>query len=146
MEWMFLPFKRYAEFHGRSCRREYWMFTLLQFCVLMVAILIPGVLTGFEFLEQESARFDFGGMLFFILLGILFFIFLIPSIAVNIRRWHDLGYSGWMFVIFAVVGAIPYIGGIASIVNIIWFTQRGTIGANQYGEDPLGEEYVAPIV
>jgi uncharacterized membrane protein YhaH (DUF805 family) len=29
MEWMILPYKRYADFSGRSRRLEYWMFQLL---------------------------------------------------------------------------------------------------------------------
>ena len=30
MEWMIMPLKRFAEFSGRSRRKEYWMFVLLQ--------------------------------------------------------------------------------------------------------------------
>ena len=33
MEWMFLPYKRYADFTGRSRRLEFWMFML--FCWLV---------------------------------------------------------------------------------------------------------------
>ena len=28
MEWMLMPLRRYADFSGRSRRKEYWMFTL----------------------------------------------------------------------------------------------------------------------
>jgi uncharacterized membrane protein YhaH (DUF805 family) len=30
MDWMLMPLRRYAEFSGRSRRKEYWMFTLLM--------------------------------------------------------------------------------------------------------------------
>lgn len=36
MEWMLLPLKRYADFNGRSRRKEYWMFALMQLLVLFV--------------------------------------------------------------------------------------------------------------
>jgi len=38
MEWMLMPYRRYADFEGRSCRKEYWMFTLLSVLVAMVAV------------------------------------------------------------------------------------------------------------
>ena len=38
MEWMILPLKRYAEFSGRSRRKEYWMFMLLNAIVYAVGI------------------------------------------------------------------------------------------------------------
>jgi uncharacterized membrane protein YhaH (DUF805 family) len=39
MEWMILPFKRYADFKGRSRRREFWMFQLLN---LILATVLAG--------------------------------------------------------------------------------------------------------
>src|SRR5689334_21737787 len=45
MEWMMLPFKRYADFSGRSRRREYWMFTLFNILVF-IAIAIAGGVIG----------------------------------------------------------------------------------------------------
>jgi uncharacterized membrane protein YhaH (DUF805 family) len=42
MEWMILPYKRYAEFSGRSRRREYWLFTLFYF-VVFTALLLGGM-------------------------------------------------------------------------------------------------------
>ena len=38
MEWMFLPYKRYADFTGRSRRLEYWMFTLFYTLVFLVGL------------------------------------------------------------------------------------------------------------
>ena len=41
MEWMLMPFRRYAEFSGRSRRKEFWMFQLLA---LGVALLVYGLM------------------------------------------------------------------------------------------------------
>ena len=42
MEWMLMPLKRYAQFSGRSRRKEYWMFILF---VIIVSVLI-GIVEG----------------------------------------------------------------------------------------------------
>ncbi|WP_315969372.1 DUF805 domain-containing protein [Psychroserpens burtonensis] len=53
----------------------------------------------------------------------------IPSLAVAVRRLHDIGKSGW----FYFIGLIPLIG---SIWLIILFVTEGDAGSNAYGPDP----------
>jgi len=55
---------------------------------------------------------------------------LIPSIAVAIRRMHDVGKSGWFCLI--------------PIYNLILAVTEGQKGDNQYGPDPKTE--AAPAV
>lgn len=55
--------------------------------------------------------------------------FLIPSLAVSVRRLHDIGKSGW----FILLTLIPLVG---SIIFIVYAAQEGEPHANQYGEDP----------
>ena len=79
----------------------------------------------------------------------------IPGISAAIRRLHDLGRSGWWYLLIAVpvVGfmlapaeddtisdteafaAILILCGAATLQY--WFLQRGTIGENRFGPDPL---------
>jgi uncharacterized membrane protein YhaH (DUF805 family) len=54
---------------------------------------------------------------------------LVPSVAVGVRRMHDIGKSGWVLL----VGLIPIIG---AILLIIWAATEGNRGPNQYGSDP----------
>lgn len=54
---------------------------------------------------------------------------LIPMIALSVRRLHDIGKSGWYYLLIL----IPIVG---AIVLIVWWCQDGKIGRNQYGEDP----------
>jgi uncharacterized membrane protein YhaH (DUF805 family) len=124
MEWMLLPYQRYAEFDGRSRRMEYWSYTVFVL-IVSVLLVLPVVFMG----ENPS------GFLF-IPVGIWFIGNIIPSIAVTIRRWHDLDQSGWFYLLFAVLGAIPFIGLIAGLVNLVWFFMQGTVGDNKYGADP----------
>jgi uncharacterized membrane protein YhaH (DUF805 family) len=108
-------FSNYAGFWGRAPRSEYWFFALFMFGVSLAAIFIDGMLG-----MAEGGFFYFGSLLALIL----------PSLAVGIRRLHDLGRSGWWWLI----AVIPFVG---SIVLLIWFCQRGTHGDNLYGADPL---------
>jgi uncharacterized membrane protein YhaH (DUF805 family) len=56
-----------------------------------------------------------------------------PGLAVQVKRWHDRGKSGWM----VLVALIPCVGAIWSLVELGCLA--GTPGPNQFGEDPLAE-------
>jgi uncharacterized membrane protein YhaH (DUF805 family) len=70
-------FKRYTDFSGASSRSQYWYFILGT----TVASLIIQALLG-----------DFGGNVFTIAT-------IIPTIAVAVRRMHDVGKSGWFILV-----------------------------------------------
>ena len=90
MEWMILPLKRYADFSGRSRRKEYWMFFLFTIIVSVALGIIDAVL-GLNF----GSGFSSNGVL-----GSLFSLAtLVPSLAVGIRRLHDTDRSGWWLLL-----------------------------------------------
>jgi uncharacterized membrane protein YhaH (DUF805 family) len=128
MEWMVMPLRRYADFEGRSGRQEYWMFFL--FCAIVYAVLSVFLFTG---LMQMSANpgAGFPGMaaLGFGLLGVFGLAVFIPTIAVQVRRFHDQDKSGWMILL----ALIPYLGG---LIVLIFMCLEGTRGPNRFGPDP----------
>ena len=143
MDWIIIPFQRTSDFTGRSGRKEYWLFVL--FSLLVAIICFVGFLAAggfssetFEILAEKKA-------LAWTIGGIYFLIFVLPSIALGIRRWHDLGYTGWMYLLFLILGAIPIVGVLFNIGNFIWFCMPGTAGQNKYGDDPLDAPYPAYI-
>src|SRR5688572_15623028 len=85
MEWMFMPLKRYADFSGRSRRKEYWSWVLFQFLlglgywILIFAFAGAAVMSG-----DMNAMFAAGGAVLLIsgLYGLLGLAFLIPGLAV----------------------------------------------------------------
>ncbi|HEX4007774.1 MAG TPA: DUF805 domain-containing protein [Acidobacteriaceae bacterium] len=117
MEWYRMVWQKYAQFDGRSRRKEYWMFALVN--------LIIGVALSFCFL---AAR----GSILAIAFGIVCFLYglaaLIPSLAVSVRRLHDIGRSGW----WLLIDFIPF----GCFVLLIFFVLDGTPGPNEYGPDP----------
>lgn len=131
--WMVEPLRKYATFGGRARRAEYWWFALFYGLILIAATVLDVAVLGQS--APEDAPFGPPGIGLAGSLAV--FAFLIPSIAVSIRRMHDLDRSGW----WVLVGLTPIIG---SIILLIWFCTRGTQGANAYGEDPLSQDRFFP--
>lgn len=119
MEWMILPLKRYADFKGRSRRKEYWMFLL---GVVIAAIFVALIETALGM--DGSIGGTYGPLTLLLILGII-----IPSLAVQIRRFHDQDKSGW----FVLIGFIPLLG---SLIVLVFMCLEGTRGPNRFGPDP----------
>ena len=114
MNWYLKVLKNYAVFSGRARRTEYWMYTLFNFIILIA------LLAGLGAIDPDL------GMLAYYIYAFATFL---PSLAVAIRRLHDVNKSGWMIL----VSLIPFIGG---IWLLILMCTNGTSGPNDYGEDP----------
>ena len=102
--------KKYAVFTGRARRKEYWTFFLVNLIVGFALGFVEGMI-GFHRTSGSSV------------LGNLYSLaILLPSIAVGVRRMHDVGKSGW-YLLFP-------------IYNLILACTAGDVGENQYGLDP----------
>ncbi len=107
--------KQYAEFSGRTARKEYWMFVLINFVISVVI----GVVGNAINMEMLSTLYSLAVM--------------IPGLAVSIRRLHDINKSGWMLL----VSLIPIVG---LIWLIVLMATKGDEGENQYGPAPVALE------
>ena len=131
MEWMLAPYKRYAEFSGRSRRMEYWMFRLFEFGAIIGLFLISAIVAGAaSSVGGDSAGGIVGGIAS-LLIMVLILGSIIPSLAVTVRRLHDTGRSGW----YMFISLIPLIGAIMLLIALF---SEGTRGGNEYGSDPKG--------
>lgn len=142
MEWMLLPFRRYFDFQGRSRRREYWMFVLLNVLV-GAAIFILAAAAGVPLAAMgdpsgAGAGLFGSGIVAIVSLigGIWVLAIIVPSIAVSIRRLHDRDMSGWWYLGLTLAGLIPIIGFLASIALLVLMALPGTPGPNRFGPDP----------
>ncbi len=116
MNYYIRAFQNYVNFSGRDSRKQYWMFVLFNIIVSFVISFVAGLVLG-----------DAGTYVGYVYdLAIL-----LPSIAIAIRRMHDIGKSGFWILICL----IPLIG-------VIWYLvlmcKAGDEGENQYG--PVPEE------
>lgn len=136
MNWMLLPLKRYADFTGRSRRKEYWMYFLLNTIIggTLGVVLIASVIAA----DPEASGFPPLGGIALILLLLWTLGTMIPNIAVHVRRFHDQDKSGWMYLI----SFVPYIGG---LIVLVFMCLPGTQGANRFGGDPKASETLGEV-
>jgi uncharacterized membrane protein YhaH (DUF805 family) len=139
MEWYLMAWRKFAQFDGRSRRKEYWMFTLFNVLAILAlgAIAIAGgalLATRGTEASGDSSSFLFTFM--FIPIGIYGLAITIPSLAAATRRFHDIGKSGWLLFLLIALGVIPVVGFITAIIQIVFLCQDSVPGANQYGPNP----------
>lgn len=118
MKWFLKVLNQYADFSGRARRTEYWMFVLFNMIFAFAAMVIDNILGT----AVEGVGY---GLVYALYLLAMF----VPGLAVTVRRLHDVGKSGWMYLIVF----IPIIGGIWFLV--LMFTD-GDSGTNEYGPSP----------
>ena len=122
MNWYIKVLKQYVDFRGRARRQEYWMFVLFNAIIAFVLGLIDGLL-GWEI---PYANMGILGLIYS--LGVF-----LPSLAVCVRRLHDIGKSGW----YILLSLIPLVG---AIILIVWFCKEGEGTSNDWGENPKAGE------
>ena len=127
--------RKYVTFSGRATRSEFWWFYLFTVLVNLVATsqassFVPTLLDGQDMTENESSYF-LNNFFFLYLSTITSLILLLPSLAVAVRRLHDVGRSGlWILIAFTVIGIIPL---------LIWYVTHTKDEENVYGPNPKTE-------
>lgn len=147
-QWGIEPLRKYATFSGRAPRSEYWYYYLLTIFANMLGSVVDFV-SGVPVLG-----------------AVLAVALLLPSLAVYVRRLHDLDRRGW-WLFAPLAGLFPIAIGLATggtalfsksgpsgsgliwtgigaltffgggVLLFVWFCTRGTEGANRFGDDPL---------
>ena len=113
---------KFADFNGRARRKEYWMWTLYCTIILLISMALDNLFgLTFDFLGQ-----DLGYGWLYLIFGIIQFI---PGLAVVVRRLHDVGKSGWYYLIIL----IPLIG---FIWILILLCTDGVKEENKWGTNP----------
>jgi len=102
--------KKYAQFSGRSQRKEYWMFVLVNAIVAVALTVVETVSRG------NAAN---GGS---VLAGLYNLAVLLPALAAGVRRMHDTNHRGWWLFV--------------PIVGLVFACMDGEHGENRFGPDP----------
>ncbi|MBW8880922.1 MAG: DUF805 domain-containing protein [Asticcacaulis sp.] len=124
-------YKNYFQFNGRASRSEFWWFYLFNLLVViagLVFFMIVGAATSGQGQDAQAGVGIATG-----LIGLVWGLFVLgsffPTLSLIVRRLHDSDKSGWFLLLIFV----PF-GG---IVLLVFYCLPGTVGANQFGEDPL---------
>ena len=130
MHWMLMPLRRYADFSGRSRRREYWSFVLLN---ALIGIFVGLVFLVGYYADMSQTEMDTWLMPVLYLACLYSLAAVIPGFAVTIRRLHDTDRSGWT-ILWSLV---PLIG---ALLLLVYYISEGTSGPNRFGPDPKAGE------
>jgi uncharacterized membrane protein YhaH (DUF805 family) len=106
--------RNYATFSGRAPRSELWWFSLFTLLLGLACNIVDAGLGTHDVIRR-----------------LVSLAMLLPSIAVGVRRLHDIDRSGW----WSLLALVPLVGW---VVLIVWYCTRGTPGANRFGPDLLG--------
>ena len=101
-----LFFRNFTNFNGRSRRSEYWWVCLFN---MIVSTAITMILPDIAWIWSV--------------------VIFVPTLSLCVRRLHDIGKSGWWYLI----ALIPLVG---AIILIIWFCKDSSPDANQWGPSP----------
>lgn len=109
---------RFRDTDGRTHRLGYlgyWLLTVLVVTALYVVLSIA------------FASFDALGDYARILSAVIGYFFIIPA---AIRRFHDIGWSGWLVLTLFV----PFVFAVSALILFFW---PGAKGDNKYGPSPI---------
>ncbi len=111
--------------HGRIGRLRYLAWTLVLTLALLVA---GGIISTVSFAVATAS--PTAGTLLGVLLGLALFVALVwVSVQIGVQRLHDLGWSGWLYLL----NLVPLVN---SIFPLLLLVLPGNAGANQYGAPP----------
>jgi len=133
--------KKYAQFNGRARRKEYWMFQLVIMLISFVAtafmvtvLTMAGMAAAGSATGEPSAvarAVAIPSLICTVLWSVFALLIFLPALALAVRRLHDIGMSGWFFL----VNFIPCVGG---LIFLFFMIQDSQPGNNQYGPNPKG--------
>ena len=115
-------FSKYANFKGRARRAEYWYFYLFYLLIFLPPYVTMLVASSSRHLEELAVTCA-------VIVLLEWLVFFLPQLAVFVRRMHDIGKSGWNWLI----GLIPIVG---SIVLLVFLCREGDHKTNEYGNPP----------
>ena len=114
---------KYAQFTGRSRRREFWGFHLVLIALGLVLAIVYSISVA---MEANSGEGNPLALIALALIAVLGLAFVVPSLALGWRRCQDVG----------VPGAVAVVGLFIPLVMWIIGLIPGNDGPNAYGEDP----------
>ena len=129
MYWYLEVLRKYAVFSGRARRMEYWMFHLVNALVMLMflACLLMSAMLDTPATGRLAKTVALSLLLVFCVYAL---IMLVPSLAVSVRRLHDVNFSGlWLLIALVPMGGI---------VLLVFHVLDSTPGPNEYGPNPKG--------
>lgn len=173
MKYFIYCFKHYADFKGRARRSEYWWFVLFYVLITLLPTIcwyvpiVKAMLLGYSDMDFENgAELMANPEIVKAMLNPFLFVLiiwglaaLVPNLAVQVRRLHDIGRSGnWLILYYGISFVLGLLGNIwmlssssifsiiiflltlaVSICYLVWMFTDSQYGPNPWGPNPKGE-------
>ncbi|HKM94825.1 MAG TPA: DUF805 domain-containing protein [Prolixibacteraceae bacterium] len=110
--------QKYWVTSGRTRRKEFWTFNLVNFTFFILLFVLTFLIHN-ELMYKISCCFA----------SVIFVLLLPPTLSITLRRLHDTGRDAWYFLI----NLLPIIGNIIFIVSLF---EDSSPSYNEYGEYP----------
>ena len=110
-------FRNYVTFSGRAMRSEYWFWVLFTVLVGLATEILDSTILSTQMPAASPLNSVFN------------LLTLLPSLAIAVRRLHDIDRGGWWILITLTI--------IGIFVLIYWTAKEGTPGPNRFGPDPF---------
>lgn len=123
-------FRNSFDFSGRACRGAFWWPTL--FNNLLAGAIGGAAIAGYLFVPHTPLPMVALGVQILFLVATM-----IPVVTVTIRRFHDVGLSGW----WTLLGMIPLVGPLAMIVIA---ARASSPEENRWGSAPTDADSGSP--
>ena len=120
MKWYLQALRKYAVFAGRARRKEYWVFELAHFPIIVALVFVGKIV--------HSTNLGLLPTLYILAM-------IIPSLAGVVRRLHDTNRSGW----WLFINLAPVVG---PLILLSFTITKGNVGDNRFGPDPKAEVIV----
>ncbi|MCP4395017.1 MAG: DUF805 domain-containing protein [Alphaproteobacteria bacterium] len=147
--------QRFFSSHGRMNRQRFFTSIL----ILMIPAMILG---GIGFVSGEQG--EKAPALYTLINQIITLFLIYPTTIIMIKRFHDLGYSAVVGIVISIIGNIGQVAIMFGLLSPSLFTilsfisfpfmvvallfllfKKGTVGENEYGQDPLGGKSFAEV-
>lgn len=115
----------YFNFRTRARRKEFWGFVLFVYLGIAVFMAL-GAGVDFAIGNMDDAPY-----VMMVIGALAWLAVILPSVSVMVRRQHDIGLSGWFYLLVL----IPYIGGLILLVFALIPSQKHE---NKWGPLPAG--------
>ncbi len=125
-------FSKYVVFQGRARRSEFWWWVLFVWIVTFIANLLDGMLNlDMKIMADENGvmqsvpLYSVGWISIIVALALF-----LPSVAVSVRRLHDIDRTGWWWW-------LGFVCCVGPIVLLIFHLLPSTPGENRYGPQEI---------
>jgi len=128
-------------FHGRI-RRSNYFFGALAACFVYSALAVTGIAASGLSIngDLDDLAWNFDPSPVTVAIGcVVGLLSLWSMLALTVKRWHDVGMTGW----FSILTLPPYANG---VIFLMMCLLPGTTGANRFGPDPRGRVAPAPTM